>query len=397
MSKPYRRASLSRLFLCAGLASGCLKSAEESSASELNVVTSIPYAFEGIEETFLAADDHGTAAIVHVGKSSTRVAVTGMPKSYLVSAVAAPGGFRALAADGSLISIDSAKARVAKSVATKLSNASDFAIERDDSAAYITTKNMLYKVDPKNGKIALSLDLTSLRSSATSKVSLRSLLRIRDQILVQVAREGATGSPERGAVAIIEAKTLTLSRVIELEVKEPAASALIGSNPGGPFVLDDATNSIYVTALGDRFSIAEGGTFRLNAKTLALEPWTQHYSAYQGTLTLGPVGAKPRYAFTGEHTRTPVTSTHVRRWIVDPVGVIKEPENGTILDVFEGVESFPGNQAKTLFALPVSCLMGFCLGGAGVALIDARSGVVLPRVLEADLGFKPSIVVFAAP
>jgi len=367
-----------------------------SAADDLTGATSMAYSLAGFEETMLVADADGVIEIVHVGKTSTKAIVGGVAGKPIVAGVSRAHVFHVLTADGKLSTIDIASARVTQSVSTGVANAADLAMDSDGKTAYVSSKSRLLRIDMMTGKLQATLDLSSAVATAGDKVLLGRILRLPDKLLVQVDRSDKRG-PVRGAIAVVNGGTLKLERTVELTVKDPTNGPVDGFNPGGPFVVDEASNSIFVTALGSPSSTKGGATMRLNAKTFELAPWALQLGAFQGPVAVGPANASPRFAFTGEHTRTPVSSTHLRVWKVDPSGNLVEPREGTLMDAFQEIESFPMNQARTLFAWPVDCPVGFCVGGVGISFVDTRKAEVFPRLPESDLGLKPSFVLFGQP
>jgi hypothetical protein len=385
------------LFTTMSVLAACLQSTQnESSGSELSAQRSMNYTLPGFDETVLVGDSNGMAEIVRVGAVSTKVAISGMPKKSIIAGTSRAGSFRVLTSDGKIVTIDSGSAR-ATMVATKIAQPVDLAFDDHDPFAFVSAGSKIYKLDAVSGSVVASIDLAD--AARKEKISVGKILVRGDRILVQVRRELAR-VPIRGAIAVVNTTTTKLERLIELAVTDPIIGAFEGSQPGGPFIVDEATNSIFVTALGSNDSPKNGGMLRLNKKTLELAPSVFHFSSFQGPIAFGPSDSAPRYAFTGEHTRTPTNSTHLQVWTVDAAGGLKKRSEteGPILNAFEELLSFPMNHAQTLFAWPVVCPAGFCVGGGiGSSFVNTRSAAIYPRLTKAELGLEPSFVLFAQP
>lgn len=58
------------------------------------------------------------------------------------------------------------------------------------------------------------------------------------------------------------------------------------------------------------------------------------------------------------------------------------------------IDDYPSNGSGSLFALPVTCPAGFCLGGKGVSFIDTHPAKPHPRLGASAIGMTPSFVLF---
>ena len=135
----------------------------------------------------------------------------------------------------------------------------------------------------------------------------------------------------------------------------------------------------------DRLSVVDLATQKL-------DPWFYRGgSGFQGGLALGP---DPATIYIAYHTSTPVASTHLFHYRIGDDGEMQIQDNRALLDAFEVVDDYPQNASSTLFALPVTCPAGFCLGGKGVSFIDTKTATPFPRFGEGAIGMSPQFVLF---
>jgi hypothetical protein len=364
---------------CSGAAIEPMTDTSDQAASEEKMTFTLP----GFDETLLVSDGT-TMKIVRVGARSSKTTVEGAPRALPVAGRSFGGTFRVLTADGALLTVDPKRAAVTATAQTGIKDGADIDIE-SASVAYVSTRTSgkLHKIDPATGRVLATRDV-----ARGSGVSLRNMLRVGNRIVVEVQRTSRS-RPSRGAVAVVDAAKLEVVKLVELEIADPAdpSKKLVGVHPDGPMIKDG--DRVFVTAKGARPSNT-GMLLRLNLASLSLDPWVEPASSgFQGPISIGP----KRDMFIAYHTSTPVASTHLFHYQLDANGDPQPRGGGALLDVFEEVEAFPANTDGTLFALPVSCPAGFCIGGAGISFVGT-DGAVHPRLGAQELGMKPAFVLF---
>jgi hypothetical protein len=345
----------------------------------------LPFSISGEREALVVGDAKGVLRIVTLGESSTVRAVEGetLPAAPR-SGRTRDGVVFVLATDGTVAAVDPESAAVTRAVPTAIDYAFDLEIV-DAHTAVITSAvdGVLRKVDLRTGETLAHLDLDEVAGA-----SALGSLTVQDGVLyVQVQRTRGRNQ-SRGAVALVRPADLHVMKLVELEVEDPAApgALLHGLQPSGAFVADG--NYLYVTAKGDR-PRNTGLLLRLDVARGALDPWVLRAQAgFQGPLALGPGGE----SFGVYHTSTPVASSHLFRTALAAAPPRLEGE--ALLDAFEEVTELPASRDRSVFALPISCPVGFCVGGAGITFVTTKDGVVHPRLSAEALGGKPEFVLF---
>ncbi len=345
----------------------------------------IDYAEAALNETLLVSDEAGAVIVVRIGASSDKRVVTLPKPGRLVAGRATKGRFLVVTDGGAMVVIDADTALATSSVSVGWKGVRDLE-ELPDGRVILAsgTGTKVREVDPKTGKSIREVDL------AGRATSLGSLAVVGDRVIVQL-RRGTEESPAQGAVAVLDSRTLAVSTVVELTAKddtEPGKS-VNGKRPGGPMIVDPVAKQLLVGALGEN-ARDTGGLFRISTETWTVRGAELARRGFQGPSSFRTPDNR---IFISYHTRTPVASTHVFSYRLDEAGRPTTTEQEALLDAFEEVEAMPANASRTLFALPISCPVGFCIGGAGVAFVSA-SKVQPPRLLASSLGLRPSLVLF---
>lgn len=358
-----------------GLLAGCASPSSSSGASESEVAEA-EYRLPGVSETLLVADDEGHASVVRLGDPTTAAPLESGAR--IVAGRSFDGRFWLLDEAGALVIVDPAGGVPARQD-LGLTAPADLEIENVHSA-WISTGTKLLHVDPTAGATLATLDFAGTREA-------RGVKRVDDRLYVQlVGRER-----ERGAIAVVDLTSARLESVLELEVPASGGGTEIGYDPGGAMIVDAVHRKLLLTARGFRPSNT-GMVMRIDLAQRTLDPWFFRAGAgFQGGLAPGPDAST---LFIGYHTSTPVASTHLFSYRIAEDGELVGTSAGTLLDAFEVVDDYPSNASGSLFALPVSCPAGFCLGGKGVSFIDTKTATPHPRLPEATIGVRASFVLF---
>ncbi len=381
--------ALSLLLGAASLSTACGSPMNHEAESSADIVSEMQYRLPGFEETLLAADRAGTMALVKLGASTTVEPVDGTFGSYVVAGRSFERSFWVLSSGGKLGVIDPVAARLDRVVDVSVPEPSDLEIESAD-AAWVAGAGRIDRV-ATTGDILDTIDL-SAHAISGGVVRSQTMTRVGDHLFVQLARRTASGGEARGALAIVDLPSRRLEKVLDLVVPtEDGSGTEEGFNPGGAMLVDEAHGKLLLTARGFRPSNT-GMVLRIDLARLELDPWSFHAdSGFQGGLALG---AHADELFIAYHTSTPVASTHFFDYRVGDDGALVREHPGALLDAFEVIDTYPVNASRSLFAVPVRCSLGFCLGGKGVTFIDMKTSEVYPRLSATDLGLTPSFVLF---
>lgn len=363
---------------------GCASSTKEDTASAQDLVTT-EYRLPGVSETVLVADRTGRASIVGLGDPTTVAPIERPGGAPIVAGRSFEKRFWLLDASGTLSVVD--PLGVVRSSNLGVAGAADIEIERTE-AAWVSTGAELVRVDTTTGSRLATIDFASSALDGGA-VTASGIKRVGERLFVQLGRRKGS-QHQRGAIAIIDLATSQLETLLELEVPNGTGTA-VGYDPGGAMVVDWTHDKLLLTARGFRPSDT-GMVLRIDLSRRTLDPWFFRSGAgFQGGLA---AGATPNEIFIGYHTSTPVASTHLFHYRIADDGELESQDAGALLDAFEVVDDYPSNASSSLFALPVTCPAGFCLGGKGVSFIDTKSAKPHPRLGEAALRMSPSFVLF---
>lgn len=364
-----------------GLIAGCSTSSDGGSATDNDLAAAAEYRLPGFSETVLMADEQGRASLVKLGDPTTVSAPTIENGPRILAGRSFDHRFWVIDESGALIVIDPAGGAPTKK-ALGLKSPADIEVDSMQSA-WISNGAKIVHVDPTEGNTLGEIDLSSYALDGGT-LSAGGIKRVGDRLYVQLGRK--KDAEQRGAVVVVDPATSKVESVIELQV-----DAEIGYDPGGAMVVDTVHDKLLLTARGFRPSNT-GMVLRIDLATRKLDKWFfRSGSGFQGGLAPGP---DPTTIFIAYHTSTPVASTHLFHYAIAANGEMEIKHNGTLLDAFEVVDDYPSNASSTLFALPVTCPAGFCLGGKGVSFIDTKTGTPYPRFSEAAAGMSPEFVLF---
>jgi hypothetical protein len=263
-----------------------------------------------------------------------------------------------------------------------------------ETTAFVSSKKgaAVAKIDVVTGAILGTTDLSSTRI-ADGSIEPRRLLLVRDRLFVQVARRKANRKIEQGALAVLDTarEGSPLVATIELAGNDARTNEpLSGIEPSLPMVHDTRRDAIFVSAVGNRPSDT-GLLARIDATSLAVRDVHRAEAGFQGAVVARAPFSELFVIF---HTSTPTTSSHLFRSKLSDDGAIAIEEGGAIVDTFDGLDALAINESGTLVAMANTCVTGFCIGGAGVSFVDARTRAVLPKLSAAAIGFEPSFVLF---
>jgi hypothetical protein len=365
----------------------------DSSVASDDVTSATEFRLEGFNETILVGSSDGKLTVFHLGSTTTKNEI-GAPRPRPPEAMRAQGGrFHLLYDDGSYVIVDPDRGEIEKTIQLPAVTTSpgdfEFATE---SAVYVSLKKTakVIRVDLGSGAELSSVDLGALRIEDGS-VEPRSLLKVGDQLFVQAARAKATRRAEQGAIAVIDTTQDSVKKVIELAGVDPRTNETIsGLGPDLPMVHDTRRNHIFVSATGNRPSNT-GLIARIDPATLTVRDVKKAESGFQGAV----VSRAPfDELFIIYHTSTPTTSTHLFSEHVRDDGTLESERPGALLDAFDGMDALAINTSGTLVAMANTCITGFCVNGAGVAFVDARTRTILPKLKSDTIGFAPVFVLF---
>jgi hypothetical protein len=331
----------------------------------------------GHDETLLTGSLDGKLAVIHVGDSFSKKPVT-LAAMQAPTVVHAKGGKFYALVTGKLAVIDEKTAKVERTLDVG-TDPQDFEWSADGKL-YVTTGSKVVTFDFAAGTQTASLDLSSL-ATAGGSVQARRMLRIADRLFVQVARKNGSSRAENGALAVIKAGML--EKTIELE----------GLEPDFDLVHDTRRGILYVTCAGVR-PINTGTLVRIDTATLAVHDRIKAEAGWQGIVQFADPFEILMMIY---HTSTPTTSSHLFAFAVDDAGMMRDadPTVGALIDAFDGMDALSMNADGTLVAMANHCLVGFCVGGAGINFIDVATQAKQPKLLKAELGFEPAFVEFS--
>jgi hypothetical protein len=355
----------------------------EDAESQDKVSATEEFRLPGFDETILTAEDTGRVAVMHIGNSWSKKEVQTSHDRAPTVARSHDGKFHLLYGDA-LVIVNPTSGAVDRTMPLTVSGAADF--EFSDKTIYLSDpKNAkVVALDANTGAARAAIDLTALRREGGS-VEPHRLLAVGKFLFVQVARRNAAHRKDQGAVAVIDTSKNTVEKTIEL-----AFGNLSGLEPDLPMVLDTKRNQVFVTAQGDR-PRDTGMLFRIDAAQLTIHDVKKAESGFQGAISFRQPFSD---FFMIYHTSTPTTSTHLFTGSVSNDGKLDVPPQKTLVDAFDGLDAMDINQRGTLVALANVCAAGFCIKGAGVNFVDAKTKAVLPKLLAAQIGFEPEMVVF---
>ncbi len=353
--------------------------------------TAIAHQLPGFQATVLAADSDGQLAILNVGAKGTRVAVTTKFKRAPVSVRSRAGKFYLLYDTGTVVVVNAATGAVESSVASGLKAARDLEFGADGSLYVSSSKAAeVWNIDVA-GKKKASIALNAVAPQGFKSVA-TTLIRVGNQLFVGVSRLKDANTQARAAVAVVDTSTNTVKKVLELEgVTMSGESVRPGLNARLPMVFDATRNAVLVPVGGVRPSNT-GMLFRVDAKALAITRVDAANSGFQGQVLFAPNDSK---LFIVYHTSTPSDSSHLFDNRVATDGTLAPTSEGALIDTFDGVDALDVNAAKTLVGMANGCAAGFCIGGAGINFINAKTSEILPKLMASDIGFEPSLIAFA--
>lgn len=366
-----------RLALCVAFATGC--AGDPATDLPGGAADEAGHSLPGFEEALLVGGLEGELAVIHVGDAFDRAEVD-LPAGINPHVIRSRGGkFFALFAS-KLAVIDAATGEVDDTIALPASPGDiEWATEDDDSTVYVSlaANEKVIKLDLATGDEIAAIDLSSLAAGAT--IELRRMARVGDRLFVQVARRKA-GKEKNGALAVIDTARDELAQTIELGCLEPDFD----------MVHDSQRGHLYVTCAGVR-PINTGALVRIDTSTAKIHDTTPAGAGFQGMVAFGEPFDILYELF---HTSTPTDSSHLFARPVSDDGKIGESERGALIDAFDGNDAIALNAEGTLLTMANHCLVGFCIGGAGLNFVDAASSELFDKLLKDQLGFEPVIVQF---
>lgn len=334
----------------------------------------------GFDETILVGGDQGEVAIVHVGDKLTKHAVATSKKSAPVVVQTFGAKFHLVYDDGTLLVVDAATGAVDKTLPLG-DPPTDIALA-NETEAWVATKNgKVTKRDLVTGAERGVVDLTVAGGEP------RRVLLDGERLYVQIARK-KNGRAERGALAVVDTKARTVEKVIELEgVDRRTSTTLAGLEPDLPMAIDRKRQQLWVTAIGNRPSNT-GLVARIDLATLSVHDVLRANSGFQGAVVMHEPFDE---LFVIYHTSTPTTSSHLFTGTLGPDGAV-EQRTKTLVDAFDGLDALVLNASGTLAVMANACFTGFCIGGAGLNFVDAKTKQILPKLKADMIGFEPVLV-----
>ena len=347
------------------------------------------FTLPGHDATLLAGSSEGELAVIHVGDTFTRTPIATRHTRAPLEARSDGQRFYLLYDAGSLAIVDPARGRIERTVALP---ASPGGFEwASPTGVWVSTRRAgtVVEVDLATGARRRTIDLRGLRNG-TGSIEPRRLYRLGDHLFVQVARKRKDGRPERGAVAVIDTRTGAIAAVIELELRDAASGRVTpGLEPDLPMVWDARRELLLVTARGNR-PADTGMLVRLDTTRLAIHDVVRAASGFQGAVAMA---APFETMFVLYHTSTPTSSTHLFAYDVADDGRLTS-RAGTLADAFDELDALAVDDDGALAVMANACFAGICPHGSGLSFVDARTGAVLPKLMAAQLGFDPTLVVF---
>jgi hypothetical protein len=353
------------------------------------VTVALTHRLPGFSATVIAAGSGGELAVLSVGEKGIRKTVNTKSKVTPVRIRAHDSKFFALYESGSVAVINANTAAIEKTISTGVNAARDIEFGNDGS---------LFVSSAKSASVT-RLDLASAKRSTVSlsnlavdggRVEINSLLCVNTLLFAQVHRI-KNERPQRGALAVIDIASNTLKKVIELEGKSAdGRTAMPGLKPSLPMAFDGTRNAIWVPLSGVRPSNT-GMLLKVDVPTLAVSQTIPADSGFQGALV---VSAKDAKMYVLYHTSTPTDSSHLFSSTFDRAGLPVQDGEETLIDAFDGIDAVAIDSSKRLVAMGNGCAAGFCIGGAGINFVNAETRAVLPKLMAAEIGFEPAMVVF---
>ena len=342
----------------------------------------------GFDETLLVGDSSGKLAVVRVGDTLEVTPIETHERSGTHVIRARGGLFYALFRDGTLAVIDPVAGEIVKRHELP-EGAVDFTWASETELFVSQGKHdTIARFDLADDRQTGRIELGSVLGSAAS-MELRHMRLVDHRLYVQVARTSGFGRPDRSAVAVVDVNDNWIETTIELQAIDDTGSGLTGFNPDLDMAFDEQRNLLYVSALGERPS-STGGLFRIDTARVALHDVKRAQSGFQGIALL----ASPSTAFIIYHTSTPTTSSHLFDYRIAGDGTLESTDGGALVDTFDGLDALAIDAQRKLVAMANTCVTGFCIGGAGISLVDAETTEVLPKLRKDRLGFEPSAVAF---
>jgi hypothetical protein len=195
---------------------------------------------------------------------------------------------------------------------------------------------------------------------------------------------------QRGAIAVIDTKTNSIKKVIELEGKtQPNSPVKEGINPRLPMVYDSKRNVVIVPSSGER-PRDTGLLSYIHASKLEIKHSGETTAGFQGPVVLADNNSRQ---FTLYHTSTPTDSSHLFSGEISKDGSSVKHNSGTIVDAFDGIDALAGDSSQKVVAMANTCVTGFCVGGSGVNFIDGKADKKQNKLMADEIGFEPSMVV----
>jgi hypothetical protein len=324
-----------------------------------------------------------------VGEKGVRKQVSTTSKVAPVRIRARDSKFFAVYESGSIAVINATTAAIEKTIATGVKSARDIEFG-DDGTLFVSAAN-----PPSVTRLALgSTKRSTVSLSALAidggRVEINSLLRLKTVLFAQVHRI-KNEKPQRGALAVIDIPSNTVKKIIELEGTGPDGQpGMPGLRPTLPMVFDNTRNAIWVPLSGAR-PTNTGMLLRVDVPTLSVRQTIPAASGFQGALVLA---AKDTRMYLLYHTSTPTDSSHLFSLTFDGSGLPVHDSDETLIDTFDGIDALAIDSSKKLVAMGNGCAAGFCIGGAGINFVNAETREVLPKLMAAEIGFEPAMVVF---
>lgn len=349
----------------------------------------VDHRLPGFDETMLVGDSGGALAVVRVGETFQRRAVTTRTTQAPIVARSDGQKFFLLYASGSLAIVDPTRAVIERTVRVPSSpggfewgSASTIYVSRRRAGTIV-------ELDLSTGATRRTIDLAALRIG-TGTIEPRQMYRLGEHLFVEVARQRHDGVADRGAVAVVNTTSGTVEKVLELELRNPTTGTLIaGLEPDFPMVWDARRDLLMVTARGNRPS--DTGMFvRIDTNTLTIHDAKRADSGFQGAVAMA---APFTSLFMLYHTSTPTSSTHMFVFDVDAAGTLTQ-NPGTLVDAFDELDAIAVNDDGTLAVMANACFAGVCPQGSGLSFIDVRTRQRLPKLMADQLGLAPELVVF---
>lgn len=381
------------LACCAVLVS-CAPDTSNSTEADLeaaagSVVVS-DFSIEGDERVLVGAAD-GKLTVFHLAPVTTASTIATSQHAPPTATRTRDGKAFLLYEDGTLATVDMDRGVAESTRALEgVTQAKDLELG-DGGTVWISAQaGKATKHDLATGAKLAEVDLSTTRSGQGTIVP-ESMLRVGDKLLVQIDRTSSARRADQGAVAVVSMETGAITKVIELHGADPNEDEpLSGLNPRFEMLHDTTRDLIYVSAIGNR-PANTGLLARIDAETFEVRDVKRATSGFQGTI----VGRAPfDDLFVIYHTSTPTTSSHLFYQHVATDGALDAEAPQTIVDAFDGMDALAINASGSLVAMANTCITGFCINGAGVAFVDARTRRVVTKLKSDKIGYEPVFVTF---